>query len=128
MRSAVVVLTLLLLFPGIWYTLYAGSRFTYAFEAAHLRIRWCLPGGVPFRSRRIPYERIVEVRPFSWRLDATGFGEIWGNLPSRGAYALILSPSFLRRGPLRKLWITPSDFTRFAQDLARHGVSGTHAA
>ena len=128
MRSALIVVLMVTLGVSIWYALYTGSRFTYTFEAAHLRIRWRLPGGLPFKSRRIPYARIAEVRPFSWQLDVGGFGEVWGNLPSRRAYVLILSPSFLRRGLLRKLWITPSDFTAFAQDLARHGVSGTPAA
>jgi len=125
--SSAVIIFLLFLFASLFYVLYLGSRFTYTFERDHLHIRWRLPGGLPFGSRRIPYTRIEEVRPFSWRLDAAGFGELWGNLPSRRGHVLILSASFLRRGPYRKLWITPSDFAEFTADLARRGVRGTRA-
>jgi len=128
MRSAIIPVFLLFAGMLLLYTLYLGSRFTYNCEADHLYIRWRLPGGLPFGSRRIPYSRIEEVRPFSWRLDATGLGELWGNLPSRKGHVLVLSPGLLRRGPYRKLWITPSDFTAFAEDLARHGVRSAHAA
>jgi hypothetical protein len=76
----------------------------------------------------VRYERITEIRPFSWRLDATGFGELWGNLPARQPWVLILLPTLFRRGPYRKLWLTPPDSAAFVESLGHHGVRVVHAA
>lgn len=110
------------------YVFYVASRFTYTFEPEHLLLRWYLPGGLRFGTRRIPYARIEGVRRISLRLDFWGIGESWGTLASRNGCVLVLTRSFFRRGPLRKLWITPDDLAAFAAELRRHGVGGPDGA
>lgn len=117
-----------LMVAAMLYAFHVASRFKYTFEPEHLLLRWYLPGGLRFGTRRIPYARIEGVRPISSRLDLWGVGESWGNVFSRKGRVLVLSPSFFRRGPLRKVWITPDDPEAFAAELRRHGVGGADGA
>jgi len=108
--------------------LYVWSRFAYTFEQAHLRIEWRLPPNLPFNSTRVAYDQIAEIRPFSWRADASGIGQIWGNLPSRGSLIVRLRPKGLRRGVLCKLWLSPGDTRAFVEAMASRGVPVEHVA
>jgi hypothetical protein len=123
-----VILLFVVFAAALYCSLYVWSRFTYAFDETALNIRWRLPGGILFGARRVSYELMAEFRPVSWRRDASGFGELWGNFPARQPYVLILRPSFFRRGPFRKLWLTPQDPAAFASHLASQGVRAAHAA
>jgi hypothetical protein len=125
---SIVMLVLFLLFAALVYcALYIWSQFTYTFEESCLRIRWRLPGGIPFNTKTLSYDQITDIRAFSWHTDATGLGAIWGNFPSRRALVLVLSPRPWRRGFLRKYWLTPQDGSTFVEDLFRHGVDSTHS-
>ena len=92
--------------------LYVFSTFTYHISNTALSIQWRLFRYIPFNSREINIEEVLEVRRFDLSKDLLVGTQIWGNLLIRKGVVLVL-----KRGFFRHAYVTPKDPDNFIQEM-----------
>lgn len=111
------------LFAALFLFFYTFARFSYETTRGHLCLRWRLPGGIPYWSRRVPLVNIAEVKRCGGFGDLLPTCDIWGNLPSKRGVIIRL-----HRGWIRRVFVTPDDPESFAKELSMLAFSAEMAS